>query len=89
MDQNYIVTLSREMLLTVIWVAAPAMVVGMAVAVIMALVQAVTSVQEQTLTMIPKIMAVGATLIICAPFIMKTLSVFTTNVFGAISEAGF
>ena len=87
MDENYIITLGREMLKCVIMVAAPAMVIGMMVGVLMALFQAITSVQEQTLTMIPKIMAVGVTLIVFMPFIMKTLGGFTVNVFNALAHA--
>ncbi|HGY90371.1 MAG TPA: hypothetical protein ENK43_04265 [Planctomycetes bacterium] len=89
MDEYYVITLGREMLWTVVLVAAPAMVVGMLVGVIMALFQAITSVQEQTLTMIPKIMAVGLTLVLLAPFIMRTLATFTTNVFMALADAVF
>ncbi len=89
MDEYYVITLGREMLWTVVLVAAPAMVVGMLVGIIMALFQAITSVQEQTLTMIPKIMAVGLTLVLLAPFIMRTLATFTTNVFMALADAVF
>ena len=89
MDENYIVTLGREMLTCVVMVAAPAMLIGMAVGILMALFQAITSVQEQTLTMIPKIMAVGVTLILFMPFIMKTLGSFTTNVFNALAHAAY
>ncbi len=89
MDEYYVITLGREMLWTVVLVAAPAMVVGMLVGVVMALFQAITSVQEQTLTMIPKIMAVGLTLVLLAPFIMRTLATFATNVFLALADAVF
>lgn len=89
MDENYIMSLGREMMLTVVWVAAPAMVVGMVIGVIMALFQAVTSVQEQTLTMIPKIMAVGLTLVITMPFIMKTLAQFSSAVLQALADAAY
>lgn len=87
MDENYIMSLGREMMLTVVWVAAPAMIVGMLIGVIMALFQAVTSVQEQTLTMIPKIMAVGLTLALTMPFIMKTLAEFSRSVLLAMLDA--
>ena len=55
------------------------MVVGMFVGILMAVFQAITSVQEQTLTMIPKIMAVGLTLVIMMPFITRTLAAFTAG----------
>ena len=89
MDENYIMSLGREMMVTVVWVAAPAMIVGMLIGVIMALFQAVTSVQEQTLTMIPKIMAVGLTLVLTMPFIMKTLAEFSRSILQALVHAAY
>ncbi|MCB9834068.1 MAG: flagellar biosynthetic protein FliQ [Planctomycetes bacterium] len=89
MDETYIVNLCREIFMTALWIAGPAMVIGMIVGILMALFQAITSVQEQTLTMIPKIMAVGVTLIVMLPFIMHTLSSFTTSIFNALVDVAW
>lgn len=87
MDTNYVVALGSEMFRIAVTIAAPAMIVGMLVGILMALFQAVTSVQEQTLTMIPKIMAVGITLVLMLPWIIETMVDFTAQVFGAIPDA--
>ncbi len=89
MDETYVVSLCREVFMTSLWIAGPAMIIGMLVGILMALFQAITSVQEQTLTMIPKIMAVGVTLIIMLPFIMHTLTAFTTSIFMALVDAAW
>ncbi len=87
MDASYVVILAREAFMTAIWVAGPAMLVGMAIGILMAIFQAVTSVQEQTLTMIPKIIAVGLTIVFMMPHILKTLGSFTSDVFRALVDA--
>ncbi len=89
MDENYIMSLGREMLVTVVWVAAPAMGMGMLIGVVMALFQAVTSVQEQTLTMIPKIMGVGLAQTLTMPFILKTLATFSTSILTGLAIAAY
>ena len=87
MDAQYIMTVGRESFMTVLIIAAPAMIIGLIVGVIMAIFQAVTSVQEQTLTMIPKMMAVGLTLLITLPWILATLVAFSERIFVAIKDA--
>jgi len=53
-----IIDLARELLLTAFVIAAPVLLVGLLVGVSVSLFQALTSVQEQTLSMVPKMMAV-------------------------------
>ncbi|MEZ6196388.1 MAG: flagellar biosynthetic protein FliQ [Planctomycetota bacterium] len=87
MDSSYVIALGGEMFRLTVIIAAPAMIVGMVVGILMALFQAVTSVQEQTLTMIPKIMAVGITLVVMLPWIIDTMVSFTAQVFSALPDA--
>ena len=54
-----VVDLAREMLLTVLMIAGPVLIAGLVVGVSVSLFQALTSVQEQTLSLVPKMMAVG------------------------------
>ena len=89
MDEHYVITVGHEMFKTAAIVAAPAMIVGMLVGVLMAVFQAITSVQEQSLTMIPKIFAVGLTIALMLPWILKTLTVFSTQLFSALADAAW
>lgn len=73
---------------TVIAAAGPAVVVAMVVGVVIALLQALTQVQEMTLTFVPKILAVMATVALSAPFIGAQISIFTNMLFSRV-QSGF
>ena len=73
---------------TVIAAAGPAVAAAMIVGVVIALIQALTQVQEMTLTFVPKILAVMATVAISAPFIGAQISIFTNMIFSRI-QSGF
>lgn len=65
-----IVEMARDMLVTTLVLAGPVMLVGMVVGVLISLFQALTSVQEQTMSQVPKMLAVlGATLLLLAPML--------------------
>jgi flagellar biosynthesis protein FliQ len=65
--------LIRHAIVTCLLVAAPLLLVALLVGVIISLLQAVTSLQEQTLTFIPKLVAVGAVTILVLPWMMREL----------------
>jgi flagellar biosynthesis protein FliQ len=78
----------RETVLTALTLAAPALAVGLLVGVTVAILQAVTSVQEQTLSLVPKLFAVVGVLILVAPWILSTLGAFTRRAFAAVANQG-
>ena len=73
---------------TVLVASGPAVLAAMIVGVTVALLQALTQVQEITLTFVPKILAVLAAVAISAPFIGAQLSIFTNMIFSRI-QSGF
>jgi flagellar biosynthetic protein FliQ len=73
MTQELVLDMVREGLYTVILVAAPPLVMGLVVGLIVSIFQAATSIQEQTMAFIPKILAVLASLILFGPFMMTKL----------------
>ena len=84
----HIVDLAREMILVVLVVAGPVMLVGLVVGLCVSLIQALTSVQEQTLSLVPKMLAVmGMTLLILAPA-LSYLGSYTTRIFARLTEFG-
>jgi|JI102314A1RNA_FD_contig_31_151447_length_358_multi_2_in_0_out_0_1 flagellar biosynthetic protein FliQ len=87
MDETYIFSLSHDMFMTALLIAAPAMIVGMLVGIAMAIFQAVTSVQEQTLAMVPKIAAVMITLFLLMPWSMRLLLRFSETVLSSLADA--
>ncbi len=71
---------------TVIVASGPAVLAAMIVGVVIAFIQALTQVQEMTLTFVPKILAVMITVAISAPFIGAQISIFTDIVFSRIQS---
>jgi flagellar biosynthetic protein FliQ len=73
---------------TVLVAAGPAVLAGMIVGVVIAFIQALTQVQEMTLTFVPKIVTIFVVLGLAAPFIGGQISLFTNLVFSRI-QSGF
>ncbi|HEV7318598.1 MULTISPECIES: flagellar biosynthesis protein FliQ [Sinorhizobium/Ensifer group] len=73
---------------TVIVASGPAVLAAMIVGVVIAFIQALTQVQEMTLTFVPKILAVMITVAVSAPFIGAQISIFTDIIFSRI-QSGF
>lgn len=83
-----LVDIARDLLLTTLMVAGPVLIVGLLVGVSVSLFQALTSVQEQTMSLVPKMLAVMVvTLVLLAPA-LRLLSDFTTRIFGRMVEFG-
>lgn len=78
--------LMQRALLTVMIVAGPMVAAAMAVGVIIALLQALTQVQEMTLTFVPKIIAIVGVMGLGAPFIGATLYSFTEFLYSRIAS---
>ncbi len=78
----------REALMTVLVVSAPILGAGMLVGLIIAVFQTTTSIQEQTLTFVPKMIAIFAAIILLSSWIIRTLVNYTKNVFLMIEKMG-
>jgi flagellar biosynthesis protein FliQ len=81
-----VVTIMRDALMTVLIVSAPMLGVGMIVGLIISIFQTTTSIQEQTLTFVPKIVAIFMVLIIFAAWMIRTLVNYTSHVFAMIEK---
>lgn len=74
-----IVDLVREMLIIALKISAPILLAGLLVGLIISLFQAITSIQEQTLTIVPKIAAMLIVTIVLLPWIVRRLVEFTVE----------
>jgi flagellar biosynthetic protein FliQ len=74
----------REAVFETLIVAGPILLVGMVVGLVVAILQATTSIQEQTLTFVPKIAAILAALVLFGRFIMQSLVEYTRRLFESI-----
>ncbi len=79
MDVGFVINIIRTGVLQILLMAAPILGVGMGVGLIVAIFQATTSIQDQTLSFIPKIAAILGALIIFGPWMIQTILRYTTN----------
>ncbi len=88
MDQTTVLDLCRATLMTALMLVAPALLVGLFVGLAVSVFQTLTSLQEQTLTIVPKMLAVIATLLLLLPWILGTLVEFTGALLSNLAEYG-
>ena len=88
MNDVEVIKIFREALMTILIVAAPILGSGMIVGLVIAIFQTTTSIQEQTLTFVPKMIAIFATIILLASWIIRTLTIYTKNIFIMIEKIG-
>lgn len=69
-------------------VAAPMMIVGLVVGIVIALFQALTQIQETTLVFVPKILSIFVTMLVALPFMGATLSGYMTRIVDMIITGG-
>ena len=81
MTQEFIVDFAKEAIKTTLLVSAPMLGFGLITGLLISIFQAVTSIQELTLTFIPKILAVFIALILFLPWLLQLMVGFTTSVF--------
>jgi flagellar biosynthetic protein FliQ len=68
-----VLDVARDAIWTIVIVSSPLMVVGLAVGVVISLVQALTQIQEMTLVFVPKIIAIFITMVLALPFMADAL----------------
>ena len=89
MDEITVLTLGREAIKTVVLLSAPMLLAGMAVGIFVSVVQVATSIQDITITFIPKILAVFAALLLSLHWMLGIILSFTRTVFEyALRAAG-
>ena len=88
MDSSFILYLGRHTLETALLVSAPILLTCMIVGVVVTLLQAVTSIRDMTLTIVPKLLAVGVVMLVCGGWTLGIILRFTNQIFGHIQNIG-
>jgi len=88
MTPELVIDIGREAVQTVLMCSAPMLLSGLIVGLLISIFQAATQINEQTMTFIPKIVAVLVSLIIFAPWIIKVILAFTRGVMERIITTG-
>ncbi len=85
MDANEVIQIGIDGLWVLIKISTPIMVVALAVGLIISLIQALTQVQEMTLSFVPKIVAIFFAMMLFLPFLERTLSEYALELYERIA----
>lgn len=81
MTTEVVIDIAREALWLIIKCSAPLLLVSLIVGLVISIFQTVTSIQEQTLTFVPKILSIFITIILCGGWIMNNIVEFMDKLF--------
>ncbi len=84
MTEEFVIHLMRETFYTILLVSAPVLIVSMIIGLFVSILQAATSVQEFTLTFVPKLIVVAIVLVIALPWMLDVVKSFTISLFEQI-----
>jgi len=88
MDSTFVIYLGRQTLEITLLLSAPILLTCIIVGVVVTLFQAVTSIRDMSLTVAPKLVAVGFVTLIFGSWMLDLLLKFTTDIFGYIQNIG-
>ena len=80
MDESVLLEVGRDAVIVTLKLGAPLMIIALLIGLIISLVQALTQIQEVTLTFVPKIIVVFIAMLLLAPFMLHTLTDFTERI---------
>lgn len=81
MTSDIVIDIARNALFLVLKCAAPMLLVSLVIGLLVSIFQTVTSIQEQTLTFVPKLLGIFLTLIICGAWILNNIVTFMIDLF--------
>jgi len=88
MNEVAVLEVGRDALLVILKTAGPIMLAGLVIGLIIALFQALTTIQEMTLTFVPKIIVIFIAIIVFLPFMMTTVIEFAQQLFERMATLG-
>ena len=88
MDQSHIMEIGARTMWVTLQISMPVLGVSLVVGLLVSIFQAVTQLQEPTLTFIPKILAVVVVIVVAGPWMLNTMLGFTIELWGGIPSVG-
>lgn len=88
MNEADILEIAREGVIVMLQVSAPIMLIGLVVGVVISLFQALTQIQEATLSFVPKVIIVFVSLLVLFPFMLRTMVTFMERIADRIISLG-
>lgn len=86
MTPEFVTSIARETIEVILIISLPVLIAGMAIGLLISVLQAVTQIQEMTLTFVPKIIVVFVVLLILSPWMMEVMVNYTSRIFTGIPE---
>jgi flagellar biosynthesis protein FliQ len=83
-NQDVVINVGMQAMQLAFKIAMPLLLVGLAVGLLISIFQAVTQIQEQTLTFIPKIVAMGLVLVVAGPWMLSEVITYTEQLYSSI-----
>lgn len=88
MNQDTVLQIAQDALWVILQTAGPIMLSGLTIGLIIALFQALTTIQEMTLTFVPKIIVIFIAIVVFLPFMMTTVIEYSMSLFDRIANVG-
>lgn len=88
MSIEQVIEIGRDLLYTTLLLALPALAASLLVGLVISILQAITSIQEQTLSFVPRLLAAGLVLVVAMPWIMQIAIHFTMRMLARAAEVG-
>jgi flagellar biosynthetic protein FliQ len=85
MNDALVTTLMQSALTTLMWIVAPMLIVAIVIGVVVSLIQTITSIQDQTFSFAPRVIAILVIFLVTFPWILQVLLTFTGDLFGDFS----
>jgi flagellar biosynthesis protein FliQ len=86
MSQEMILKLAKDTLQITLMISGPMLVVALVIGILVSIAQVVTSIQDMTLSFVPRVIAVFVTFLFVFPWIMSTLLAFTSQLYGHLER---
>ena len=86
MSQEMILKIAKDTLQVTLMVSGPLLVVSLVIGVIVSIFQTVTSIQDMTLSFVPRVIAVFVAFLFAFPWILSTLLAYTAQLFGHLER---
>ena len=88
MSTPEVLDIARDAIFVMLKIGAPVMIIALIIGLVISLIQALTQIQEMTLSFVPKILVMFASLLLLLPFMISTLSTFTERLADRIVSLG-
>ena len=88
MNANDVLDVAREAIFVTLQIGAPVLLAALVVGLVISLIQALTQVQEMTLSFVPKIIVIFVSMLLFMPFMLSTLTAFTERLASRIATLG-